>query len=163
MPFVTWHSSIPIREWRKTSLTPLSRQSRAVDSVATQCCGRTTGKKPNGHRPVIVAHGRSPPLSAIVCDLSGVFRGSTVTVPETAGIVFVPIVDGRHPVLGHVIVIALDCRLVQAGTAGNDKDQRRLHICHEKLKPGFPAAAARGFVTLLLAALARTGQNTAGH
>ena len=136
MPFVMWHSSIPIREWRKTSLTPLPRRYRAVDSVATQCGGKTTGKKPKGHRPIVMAYGRPPPLSPIVCDVSGVPSGSTATVPETARIVCVQIVYGGRPVLGHIVVIALVCGLVQAGTARNDKDQLRPHICHKKLNFG---------------------------
>jgi hypothetical protein len=136
MPFVTWHSSIPIREWRKTSLTPLSRRYRAVDSVATQCGGKTTGKNPKRHRPIVMAYGRCPPLSAIVCDVSGVLGGSTDTVPETARIVCVQIVYWGRPVLGHIIVIALVCGLVQAGTARNGKDQLRPHICHQKLNFG---------------------------
>ena len=136
MPFVTWHSSIPIREWRKTSLTPLSRRYRAVDSVATQCGGKTTGKNPKRHRPIVMAYGRCPPLSAIVCDVSGVLGGSTDTVPETARIVCVQIVYGGHPVLAHVIVIAPVCGPVQAGAARNDKDQLRPHICYHKLTFG---------------------------
>jgi len=163
MPFVTWHSSIPIREWRKTSLTPFSRQSRAVDSMTTHCGGKTTGTKPNGRRPGIAAYGRSPRLSAIVCDVSGVLNGSTVTVPETATVVCVQIVYGDHPVLAHVIVIAPVCGIVQAGTARNDKDQLRHTFVTKNPILAFPAAGARGFVKLLWAATARTANKTAGH